>query len=119
MGALANLDHNANFTAVDVVNPGQTGTYGGQYGASLVNPDYLMYAPRIGLAWSPKYKWTKSMVIRGGYGINYNTGQYATFAQKLSRQAPVLGNAEQFRGSADYGESIAHRDRMQHHAVSL
>jgi hypothetical protein len=27
-------------------------------------------------------------VLRGGYGINYNTGQYATFARKLSFQPP-------------------------------
>jgi hypothetical protein len=87
-GHLVNLDHNANFTAVDTVLPGQNGTYGGKYPSALVNPDRLMYAPRLGGAWSPKYKWTKNVVVRGGYGVNYNTGQYATFAQKLSRQAP-------------------------------
>jgi hypothetical protein len=85
---LVNLDHNGDFSAVDVVKPGQPSTYGGTYPRSLVNPDYAMYAPRIGIAYSPKYKWTKNMVIRGGYGVNYNTGQYATFAQKLSRQVP-------------------------------
>ena len=87
-GHLVNLDHNADFTAVDRVLPGQNGTYGGQYPGGLVNPDRLMYAPRLGGAWSPKYKWTKNVVVRGGYGLNFNTGQYAQFAQKLSRQAP-------------------------------
>jgi hypothetical protein len=31
---------------------------------------------------------TKDSVLRGGYGINYNTGQYAVFAKKLSGQEP-------------------------------
>jgi len=85
---LVNLDHNATFTSVDTVMPGGTGPYGGSYSKSLVNSDYTMYAPRFGGAWSPKLKWTKQLVIRGGYGINYNTGQYATFAKSLSHQAP-------------------------------
>jgi hypothetical protein len=85
---LVNLDHNSTFTAIDTVLPGQAGTYGGKYPGALVNPDHLMYAPRFGGAWSPKFKWTKSVVIRGGYGINYNTGQYATFARLLSHQEP-------------------------------
>jgi len=85
---LVNLDHNANFTAIDTVMPGAVGTYGGSYPAGLVNPDHLMYAPRFGGAWSPKTKWTKQVVVRAGYGINYNTGQYATFARSLSHQVP-------------------------------
>jgi trimeric autotransporter adhesin len=55
---------------------------------TLVNPDRAMYSPRIGVAWSPKYKFAKQTVVRVGYGINYNTGQYASFAQKLSFQQP-------------------------------
>jgi hypothetical protein len=57
--------------------------------AALVNPDHLMYAPRLGVAYRLKNSGlTKDTVIRGGYGINYNTGQYAVFAQKLSGQPP-------------------------------
>ncbi len=61
--------------------------------ASLVNPDHTMYAPRFGFAYKPKSalfngKLTKDIVVRGGYGINYNTGQYAIFARSLSHQAP-------------------------------
>ena len=87
---LANLDHNADFSAVDVVEPGQTGQYGGKYNSSLVNPDRAMYAPRFGAAWRPKSesKWLKQTVIRFGYGINYNTGQFATMAKSLSFQPP-------------------------------
>jgi hypothetical protein len=88
-GHLVNLDHNAALNAFDVVLPGGNGTYGGSYPASLVNPDHTMYAPRIGLAYRlPNKGITKQMVIRGGYGINYNTGQYAVFAKKLSGQPP-------------------------------
>ncbi len=84
---LANIDHNANFSLVKVVMPGQSG-YGGTYNRGLINPDYTMYAPRIGVAYSPKYKWTKNVVIRGGYGTNFNTGQFATAARSLSFQPP-------------------------------
>jgi len=58
--------------------------------ASLVNPDREMYAPRFGIAWRPKFggKLTKDTVVRGGYGVNYNTGQYSVFARSLSHQAP-------------------------------
>lgn len=88
-GRLVNLDHNDALTAFDVVTPGSTSTYGGRYPTSLVNPDHTMYAPRIGVAYRlPNKGVTKSMVLRGGYGINYNTGQYAVFARKLSGQPP-------------------------------
>ncbi len=80
---LVNLDHSADFKTISVVQPGAPG-----YTRSLVNPDHLMYAPRFGGAWSPKFSWTKNVVIRFGYGVNYNTGQYATFAKLLSHQAP-------------------------------
>lgn len=55
---------------------------------TLVNPDKSLYSPRISLAWSPKYKFTKNTVVRASYGINYNTGQYATFASQLAKQQP-------------------------------
>jgi hypothetical protein len=85
---LVNLDHNADFTVVDPVEPGGTGMFGGKYPRSLVNPDYTMYSPRFGFAWRPKSKLAKDTVIRGGYGINFNTGQFATFAKSLSFQPP-------------------------------
>ena len=49
-----------------------------------------MFAPRLGVAYRPKSKWKPldGWVIRGGYGVNYNTGQYATFARNLSHQEP-------------------------------
>lgn len=87
---LVNLDHNADFTAVDAVLPGGSGTYLGKYPRSLVNPDHAMYAPRLGVAWRPKAlpALTKGMVIRGGYGINYNTSQFSRFATLMAFQPP-------------------------------
>jgi hypothetical protein len=67
----------------EVVMPGN----GNQ--AGLVNPDHTMYAPRIGFAYRPKNSgFTKDTVVRGGYSIMYNTGQYATFARYLSHEPP-------------------------------
>ncbi len=54
--------------------------------ASLLQPDRAMYSPRFGFAYRPH--WVKDTVVRGGYGINFNTGQFATFARNLSYQAP-------------------------------
>lgn len=85
---LVNLDHNADFSAVAVVMPNANGPFQGGFNAGLVNPDRTMFAPRVGGAWSPKFKWTKNTVIRGGYGVNYNTGGYAAFARSLSFQPP-------------------------------
>jgi trimeric autotransporter adhesin len=71
-------------SAVSVVTPGQTGPYNGSFPASLVRPDRKGFAPRVGFAWKPFSK----TVVRGGYGINYNTGAYQTIAQQLAFQPP-------------------------------
>ncbi len=85
---LANLDHNATFSTVSVVMPGQTGAFQGKYNSGLVNPDNTLFAPRFGFAYSPKTKYTKNTVLRGGYGVNYNTSQFGAFARSLSFQPP-------------------------------
>ena len=66
------------------VLPGQSGPYSGSLPASLVRPDRNNFAPRIGFAWKPFSK----TVVRGGYGINYNTGAYQGIAQQLAFQPP-------------------------------
>jgi len=89
---LVNLDHNTDFTAVEAVQPGQAGTYSGIFPRSLVRPDRDMFSPRLGFAYRPPTKFLpavfKQMVIRGGYGINFNTTQYATIASQMAFQPP-------------------------------
>jgi hypothetical protein len=57
--------------------------------ASLVRPDRNNFAPRIGFAWKPFSK----TVVRGGYGINYNTGAYQGIALQLALQPPFATTA--------------------------
>jgi len=71
-------------TPVTVIQPGS-----GSLPASLVRPDRNNFAPRIGLAWKPFSK----TVVRGGYGINYNTGAYQGIAQQLALQPPFATTA--------------------------
>ncbi len=58
--------------------------------SSLLNADRAMYAPRFGLAYRPHFlpSLTKETVLRAGYGINFNTSQFSSFARSLSYQAP-------------------------------
>ncbi|MGB7331831.1 MAG: TonB-dependent receptor [Terriglobales bacterium] len=56
---------------------------------SLVRPDRNNFAPRIGFAWKP----LPNTVVRGGYGINYNTGAYQGIAQQLALQPPFATTA--------------------------
>ncbi len=55
---------------------------------TLVKPDKSLYSPRISVAWTPKFNFARNTVVRASYGINYNTGQYATFAASLAKQQP-------------------------------
>lgn len=80
---LVNLSPSNGPLAYETVTPG----HGNQ--AGLVNPDHTMFAPRVGFAYRLKNSgWSKDTVLRGGYSIMYNTGQYATFARNLSHQPP-------------------------------
>ena len=82
---LANLDVAPDFSAVAPVLPGQIGPITGKkYPDGLVNPDRNNFAPRLGLAWKPLPK----TVVRAGYGINYNIGQYGQMASQLGFQPP-------------------------------
>jgi hypothetical protein len=85
---------NANFPALfgiaDEVQAGGSGSYNGNLPDSLVYPFRVAFAPRLGLAWRvPKLKQT---VVRAGYGMNFNTGQYGSFASTMARQ-PMKNDA--------------------------
>jgi hypothetical protein len=75
----------------------------GQIRKSILNPDYLNFAPRLGLAWNPD--WAKSLTIRAGAGIYYdqtqmNEAQFTTnspptfFQQNLSYTGQGLPPAQ-------------------------
>jgi trimeric autotransporter adhesin len=68
------------FTSVTQVNAGS----GAGLPDSLVNPFRVAFAPRLGLA----LRLPKQTVLRGGYGMNYTTGSYATFASIMALQPP-------------------------------
>jgi hypothetical protein len=76
-------------TDVTPIEPGQAGPYSGPLPASLVRPDRNNFAPRFGFAWKPFSK----TVVRGGYGINYNTGAYQGIAQQMALQPPFATTA--------------------------
>ena len=83
---IANLDVRfspESITAFRVL-PGQTGPYQGSFPDSLLRPDRNDWAPRLGLAW----RLNKDMVVRAGYGINYNLSQYSTFIRDFAFQPP-------------------------------
>ena len=99
---LAEFDPEGNFQNVAVVHPNDG------YGRSLMNPQRNNFAPRIGIAWKP---FGSKTVIRAGYGINYNLGQYATIVQNLAAQPPYAVTANQC-GSGQRAESFYPRQRI-------
>ncbi len=88
------------------VNPGLTVNYGlrweywspvhEKYGR-LVNfnagpllPDRNNFAPRIGFSWRPLP--ASSLIIRGGYGVYYDTSIYQPIAMRMAQQPPLSKN---------------------------
>jgi hypothetical protein len=94
-GHMVNLDVPADFTAATPVQPGDTGPFHGSYPSGLLNADTNNLAPRVGAAWRIK----PGTILRGGYGISFNSGSYANIARQLAVQPPfstsdtVLGTA--------------------------
>ena len=81
---LVNLDPNSDFSEVVPVYPNGVGPYSGKYPRSLIDPVRTAFAPRVGFALRP----LKNTVVRGGYGINFTTSQYANFIQDFAYQPP-------------------------------
>ena len=83
-GQMVNLDVTPGFTAAAPVISGQGGAYTGAFPKALMNADTNNVAPRVGFAWRLK----PGTILRGGYGISYNSGSYASIARQLAGQAP-------------------------------
>jgi trimeric autotransporter adhesin len=94
-GHMVNLDVPADFTAATPVRPGDTGPFSGVFPAGLLNADTNNIAPRAGAAWRIQ----PGTILRGGYGISFNSGSYANIARQLAVQPPfstsdtVIGTA--------------------------
>ena len=76
-GRLVNLDIAPGFSAVSPVVAA----------APLVRPDKHAAQPRVGIAWRPVSG--SSLVVRAGYGVDYNTSVYQSIAPQLAQQAPL------------------------------
>jgi hypothetical protein len=83
-GHMTNLDVNSNFTAAAPVVSGQTGPFSGTFPKALIDLDSNNVAPRVGFAWRIK----PGNLLRGGYGVSYNSGTYSTIARQLVGQPP-------------------------------
>ena len=87
-GHLAMVDTNpaAGFTSEAEVLAGGVGASSGRLPNGLVFPFHKDISPRLGFAWRVPH--IKQTVLRGGYGLNFTVGQYATFATQMAHQPP-------------------------------
>ncbi len=83
-GQLVNLDVSPDFSAAVPVSAGGIGPYSGQLPDALVRTDVNNLAPRVGVAWRA----AQGTVVRGGYGVSFNSGSYATLARQMASQPP-------------------------------
>jgi hypothetical protein len=83
-GQMVNLDVPPDFTAAAPVISGNAGPYTGHFPKELLDADTNNVAPRVGFAWRMK----PGTILRGGYGISYNSGSYSSIARQLTGQAP-------------------------------
>ena len=88
-GRLVGLDITPGFTAsAPVIASDPTGSLSGmRYPSSLINPDKHEVSPRVSLAWKPIFG--SSMVVRGGYGVYYNSSVYLSIANGMTQQSPL------------------------------
>jgi hypothetical protein len=69
------------------------------YPSSLVNPDRHAVQPRVSFAWKPIFG--ASTVVRGGYGVYYNTSAYLSLANRMAQQSPLAKSLSVQNSSAD------------------
>ena len=91
---LVNLAIAPGFSGITAVEPGTAGLSSG-----LINPDRNNFSPRIGFAWRPSTK--GSLVVRGGYGIYYNTSVYNLVASNMAQQPPFAQSLSVSGSAAD------------------
>jgi hypothetical protein len=78
---MVNLAITPGFTSIAQVLPGQSGLPG-----TLIHPDRNNFSPRFGFAFRPGTK--RNIVIRGGFGMYYNSSVYNTVANNMAQQPP-------------------------------
>jgi trimeric autotransporter adhesin len=88
-GRLVNLDIAPGFAAVApvVANHPVGSLTATNYPDSLVHPNKRAFQPRIGWSWKPIA--SSSMVVRGGYGMYYNSSPYESIANEMMQQSPL------------------------------
>jgi hypothetical protein len=79
-GRLVNLDLAPGYSAAVPVVAAESP-------ASLIRADRNNLAPRVAFAWKPLP--ASSMVVRGGYGIYYDTSVYQPIATLMAQQSPL------------------------------
>lgn len=82
--AMVDTNPTGGFTSVGQVQAGRTSANFGRLPDSLVYPFRLALAPRLGMA----LRLPHQTVVRGGYGMNFTIGEYATFASTMAYQPP-------------------------------
>ena len=91
-GRLVNLALTPGFTSATQVIAGNPGN-------SLIHPDLHEFQPRAAFSWRPFA--ASSMVVRGGYGVYYNTSVYQNIATQMAQQAPLSKSLSVQNSSAD------------------
>jgi trimeric autotransporter adhesin len=81
---LVTLDAPPDFSGVAIVRAGSIGPFSGHFPSTIVESDRNDFAPRFGVAWRP----AGHLIVRAGYSIDYDTGQYNSLATELALQPP-------------------------------
>ncbi len=103
---LADLAANAGFTQIAEIYPGCTGPFCGTVPRSLVYPFRGGIAPRLGIA----LRLPKSTVVRAGYAINFNNGQFSTFVTSMVHQPPFANVQQNTATTPIDGQTITLRN---------
>ena len=96
-GHMVNLDVPPDFSAAAPVLSGDAGPFTGAFPSALVRADTNNLAPRVGFAWRA----APGTTVRGGYGISFNAGSYASIARQMVAQPPFAVAETQLGTVAD------------------